>query len=129
MRGEIVGGMGARDEPPGDNIKSSLGFLRRFAKTSTQLLPLLANVQVVRQWAGLYDVSPDGRPIVGESKHATNMTLLAGFTGHGFMMAPIIGKLCAERLVKGATVDYFDKNGPDRFEHGIATNEESMIIG
>jgi hypothetical protein len=45
------------------------------------------------------------------------------------MMAPVIGKLCAERLVRGARVEYFDKNGPDRFEHGIGANEESMIIG
>jgi sarcosine oxidase subunit beta len=129
MRGEIVGGMGDPDEPSSYNQTSSLAFVRRFAKAATELLPLLGNVQVVRQWAGLYDVSPDGRPIIGESSRIPNMTLLSGFTGHGFMMAPIMGKLCAERLVKGVRVDYFDKNGPDRFALGIGKNEESMIIG
>lgn len=129
MRGEIVGGMGDPDEPSSFDQSSSLAFLRRFARSATELLPPLANVQVVRQWAGLYDVSPDGRPILGESEKAPSMTLLCGFTGAGFMMAPIIGKLCAERLVKGKKVDYFDKNGPDRFRNGIAENTESMIIG
>jgi sarcosine oxidase subunit beta len=129
MRGEIVGGMGDPDEPPGYDTSSTLGFLRRFARASTALIPALGNVQVVRQWAGLYDVSPDGRPILGEPAAARNMTLLSGFTGHGFMMGPIIGKLCAERLVRGARVAYFEENGPDRFEHGIGANRETMIIG
>jgi sarcosine oxidase subunit beta len=129
MRGEIVGGMGDPDEPEGENQGSSLEFLRRFARAATTLLPALRHVQVVRQWAGLYDVSPDGRPILGEARAAPNMTLLAGFTGHGFMMAPMIGKLAAERLVLGRRVKYFDDNGPDRFADGVKPNEESMIIG
>lgn len=129
MRGEIVGGMGDPDEPAGDRSGSSLDFVRRFARSATSLIPALGNVQVVRQWAGLYDVSPDGKPILGEPEAVPNMTLLAGFTGHGFMMAPIIGKLAAERLVRGTRVPYFDAHGPDRFQHGIATNQESMIIG
>jgi sarcosine oxidase subunit beta len=129
MRGEIVGGMGDPNEGSSSSSASSLEFLRRFAKSAVALLPALGNVQVVRQWAGLYDVSPDGRPILGEPEAAANMTLLAGFTGHGFMMAPVIGKLCAERLVRGARVEYFDKNSPDRFKLGIGANEESMIIG
>jgi sarcosine oxidase subunit beta len=129
MRGEIVGGMGDPEEASSYDQTSSLGFLRRFAKHATELIPLLGNVQVVRQWAGLYDYSPDGRPVLGESKRIENLTLLCGFIGHGFMMAPIIGKLCAERLVKGAKIDYFEKNNPDRFEHGIGRMEESMIIG
>lgn len=129
MRGEIVGGMGDPDEPSSYNMSSSLGFLRRFAKTATQLLPQLGNVQVVRQWGGLYDVSPDGRPILGEAQRVQNLTFLSGFTGHGFMMAPAIGKLCAERLVRGERVPYFEENGPDRFLSGISENKETMIIG
>lgn len=129
MRGEIVGGMGDPDEPDGYTSTSSLDFIRRFATSATALIPALGNVQVVRQWAGLYDVSPDGKPILGEPEAVPNMTLLAGFTGHGFMMAPIIGKLAAERLVRGTRVPYFDAHGPDRFKNGIAANQESMIIG
>lgn len=129
MRGEIVGGMGDADEPEGYRTSSSLDFVRRFAASATSLIPALGNVQVVRQWAGLYDVSPDGKPILGEPAAVPNMTLLAGFTGHGFMMAPIIGKLAAERLVRGTHVPYFEAHGPDRFKDGIAVNKESMIIG
>lgn len=129
MRGEVVGGMGDPDEPSSWNQSSSLAFLRRFARAATGLLPALGNVQVVRQWAGLYDVSPDGRPILGEAAGVSNLTSLSGFTGHGFMMAPIIGKLCAERLVRGSRVPYFDENGADRFRAGVGRNEESMIIG
>ncbi|MCK6549698.1 FAD-binding oxidoreductase [Myxococcota bacterium] len=129
MRGEIVGGMGDPNETSSFNQSSSLGFLQRFSRAATKLIPHLGNVQVMRQWAGLYDVSPDGRPILGEAPGLANLTHLAGFTGHGFMMAPIISKLCAERLVKGAKIDYFDKNGPERFAKGAVKNEESMIIG
>ncbi len=128
-RGEIVGGMGDPNEPSSFDIGSSLAFLRRFARSATAIMPILAHVQVVRQWAGLYDASADGNPVIGEAEKVPNLTFLTGFTGHGFMMAPVIGELCAKRLVKGEKLEYFEKNGPDRFKYGVAAHKESMIIG
>ena len=129
MRGEIVGGMGDPDEPEGMNQRSSLDFVRRFARSATRLIPKLGHVQVVRQWAGVYDVSPDGRPLLGEPREARNVTFLAGFTGHGFMMAPTIGELCAERIARGHRSSFFEQHHVRRLEHGIGRNEETMIIG
>ncbi len=130
MRGEIVGGMGDPDEPPGMNFDSSFTFLRRFARAATSLVPRLAATRVIRQWAGCYDVTPDGHPIVGEVPEVKDFIHLVGFGGHGFMMAPAVTELCARWIAKGEKDPYFDKYVVDRFAGGKSGFEsESMIIG
>ncbi len=55
-------------------------------------MPRLGHVKVVRQWAGPYDVSPDGNPIVGELPGVPGFYVVCGFGGHGFMMAPVVAR-------------------------------------
>jgi sarcosine oxidase, subunit beta len=130
MRGEIVGGMGDPDEPEGMNFGSSLRFATRFARAATDLCPSLSGVRVVRQWAGAYDVTPDGHPIVGEVPEVKDFLQLAGFVGHGFMMAPAVTELCAEWIATGRKDPFFDRYTVDRFRGGgTGYAAESMIIG
>src|SRR6185295_6726437 len=67
LRGELVGGISIEDTP-GDDVRlgSRLAFVTKMARALTALMPRLGDVKVVRQWAGPYDVSPDGNPMVGE---------------------------------------------------------------
>ncbi len=65
-------------------------------------LPALAHAEVVRGWAGLYDISPDNHPIMGESE-VPGFYLACGFSGHGFMHGPVAGKLMAEVILEGRT--------------------------
>src|SRR5205823_12217908 len=61
--------------------------------------PSAAGAPVARAWAGLYDMTPDAHPIigwVGEGVYAA-----CGFSGHGFMQAPAVGRAVAEELVEG----------------------------
>src|SRR5262249_56743901 len=60
LRGEIVGGISMPEAPGPHAIRmgSSLGFLQTMARAITEVMPLLAAVKVVRQWAGPYDMSP-----------------------------------------------------------------------
>jgi glycine/D-amino acid oxidase-like deaminating enzyme len=92
------------------------------------LVPRLADVKVLRQWAGPYDVSPDGKAILGEPPGVPGFFLACGFVGHGFMMAPVIGKLYAEWLTGGARHEVFEQCRLQRFAEGTVERED-MILG
>ncbi|MDF1562262.1 MAG: FAD-binding oxidoreductase [Deltaproteobacteria bacterium] len=130
MRGEIVGGMGDPDEPPGLTFESSFEFATRFAEAATNLIPALRGVRVLRQWAGCYDVTPDEHPIVGETPGLPGFVQLVGFGGHGFMMAPAVTESCARWLTGGDKDPFFDRYTLERFaDGGTGYASESMIIG
>jgi sarcosine oxidase subunit beta len=126
QRGEIVGGMGDPAEPPGTDQGSTLRFLARFARAATALVPRLAGVKVIRQWAGLYDVTPDRRPVLGPAGYA-NFHQLSGFVGHGFMMAPAVAELYADLLAGRGRDEIFDRFGLERFLYGAGPREDFVI--
>jgi sarcosine oxidase subunit beta len=127
-RGEIVGGIGSDYVPPGLDQGSSHAFLGRYAKALVRTCPVLADVKVLRQWAGCYDLSPDANPIVGEVDGIERLYLASGFMGHGFMMAPVIGKLLAEVIAQGTIVPEFERWNLRRFKEGKLLSE-NMILG
>jgi sarcosine oxidase subunit beta len=126
QRGELVGGMGDPDEPSGMGQGSTLRFLARFARAATALVPRLAGVGVVRQWAGLYDFTPDRRPILGPAGFA-NFLQLCGFVGHGFMMAPAVAEAYADLLAGRGRDEIFDRFGVERFARGGGPKEDFVI--
>ena len=128
MRGEIVGGVSNTRVPEGLDQESSLRFLGLYARELTRTMPILGSVRVLRQWAGCYDLTPDGSPIVGRVDGYEGLVLLCGFMGHGFMMAPIMGQLTARHLMKGEERELFDRWNLSRFERGELL-QESMILG
>jgi len=101
--GEIVGGIGDPDEPSSFNISSSLEFLERFTSVVVRYLPAMRKIKVMRQWAGLYDVTPDARPILGPVDELPGFIQAHGYSGHGFMIHPMVTKLLAEHIVDGKT--------------------------
>lgn len=129
MRGEIVGGISMHDEGPTISMGSRLRFLAHYARSLTRLMPVLGDIKVLRQWAGPYDLSPDGNPILGEPPDRPGFFLACGFVGHGFMMAPIVGDLYAEWLTGGARHEIFDRWLLARFEAGGAIEKEDFNIG
>jgi sarcosine oxidase subunit beta len=92
---------------------------------------VLAGVKVLRQWAGCYDLTPDANPIVGEVDDVEHFYQASGFMGHGFMMAPVVGKHLAA-AVAGDTRDpassLLEPWKLRRFKEGKLL-AEGMIIG
>jgi sarcosine oxidase, subunit beta len=87
--------------------------------------PPAADTTIESSWAGLYDMTPDAHPIVG--RIADGVYAACGFSGHGFMQSPAVGRALAEQIL-GATpsVDL----GPyalERFELG-ATFPERLVL-
>jgi len=131
MRGEIVGGCSL---PPQITYStgSTLRFLTTYARRLVALVPVMAGIKVLRQWAGAYDQSPDGNPIVGAVDEAPDFYLACGFVGHGFMMAPMVGALYAEWLTGGDRHELFERFRLARFrgEAGAAgADREDFNIG
>jgi sarcosine oxidase subunit beta len=126
-RGEIVGGIGNAYVPPGLDQGSSHAFLGRYARSLLRACPVLGGIKVLRQWAGCYDLTPDANPIVGAVDGVDEFYQASGFMGHGFMMAPVVGKRLAD-LVAGDPVPEFHRWNLRRFKEGTLL-EEGMIIG
>jgi sarcosine oxidase subunit beta len=61
--------------------------------------PAAAGTAVADAWAGLYDMTPDAHPIVG--RIADGVYAACGFSGHGFMQSPAVGRALAEEIVLG----------------------------
>jgi len=130
MRGEIVAGIGDPHERPGINFSSSFDFLKRVSKGITDLFPVLGDVRVMRQWSGMYDVTPDNKPVLGPSPGVENLIQLNGASGHGFMVSPMTTKLTAELILHGKTRSM--DIAPflvSRFDRPLDVQPDAMVIG
>lgn len=127
MRGELVGGMGYPHHD-GPSWASSLEFVQAMAAGLTRVFPNLGSVNVLRQWAGSYDMSPDHKPILGATPGVENLYVACGLAGHGFMIAPMAGQLIAELISDGKTSMDIRKFRLGRFAEGDA-QMETMVIG
>jgi len=128
MRGEIVGGISNHEVPEGLDMNSSHRFLALYGKALVNTCPILGSVKVLRQWAGCYDLTPDANPIVGEVDEIEGFYQASGFMGHGFMMAPVMGRLIAQYVAEGTALPMFERWNLRRFKEGRLLSE-SMIIG
>jgi len=61
--------------------------------------PPAAGTRIARAWAGLYDVTPDAHPIIGPV--GDGLYAACGFSGHGFMQSPAVGRAVAQELLFG----------------------------
>lgn len=59
-------------------------------------IPKLAHAKIVRTWAGYEDVSYDGVPVISPVEEVPGLILACAFTGHGFGIAPVVGKLLSQ---------------------------------
>jgi sarcosine oxidase subunit beta len=128
MRGELVGGLGTHTEESME-WTSSLEFLREFSRSTVRLLPRLGPARVLRQWAGSYDKTPDAKPILGVAANGpSNLVQANGFSGHGMMISPMVGRLVAQ-LVCGQKTDLdLRRFALERFADGDV-EPDPLVIG
>ncbi|WP_366924244.1 FAD-binding oxidoreductase [Metallumcola ferriviriculae] len=125
--GSLLLGVGDPDHEVKDfNEESTWQFLKDVAQKVTYHLPLLKEVRVVRQWAGLYDITPDSQAILGKTD-VEGFYLDIGWSGHGLQLAPIVGKMMAQ-LITGEKPD-IDISCMDinRFKQGRLIPEPACV--
>lgn len=103
-----------------------LTFVERSLAAAATLLPLLHDLPVRRIVAGTYDTTPDHRAILGTAPGLDHLYLAAGFSGHGFMVAPAVGDLLAGLVAGDAPDPLLEAFSPDRF--GTRTADEGLQI-
>lgn len=125
--GSFIMGYGDPDEPHSYTIDSSWDFLETMAKKTIKLLPPLGELRIVRQWAGLYNMTPDRQPILGGHPDLEGYYMAVGFSGHGFMLGPITGILMSEYILGEKTSIDISKLDAARFDRGELVLEPSVV--
>lgn len=126
--GNVVGGIGNPDEAPGLNQMSSFWFLRKMSKTLVDFIPNFSGVNMIRQWAGFYDTTPDAQPILGEVPDVDRFFQVNGFSGHGFMVSPMVTKITSEMILGETPSMNVDRLSIERFE-GVDLEQEYSVVG
>jgi len=126
--GQIVGGIPIPEERSGYRTMPTISFMQHMARTLTRYAPGLKHVNMLRHWTGFYDVTPDARPILGEVKELKGFIQCNGFSGHGFMISPMVSKLLVDLIVDHKTPDVLISLNLDRFK-GKKIEREMSVVG
>jgi len=127
-RGEFVGGSEVDNIPPSHSIRSTFGFLELAAERVVQLIPALAQAALLRQWAGIIDMTPDLGPLLGEVEGIKGFVLDCGWGGYGFMASPAAGKLMADYLIDGVKPTQLVPFALSRFKENKTIREASLVV-
>jgi sarcosine oxidase subunit beta len=123
-KGELV--IGAEIDPYQSYcMKGTLPTLEQMATYTLELFPQLHGVRILRQWAGICDMTPDFAPIIGASQQVSNFYMDVGWGTYGFKAAPISGKCMAELIATGRTPGLIEPFSPARFETGNLVGEKA----
>lgn len=112
MRGEILGTMGFMP-PSFDLSECTSDFLYRFAEETVRLIPSFKHLRIIRQWVGICDMTPDLMPIVGQLDEG--LYIMCGNYDYGITLAPIVGQLLADNIVRGKPSPLLKAFDPHRF--------------
>jgi sarcosine oxidase subunit beta len=127
--GGILMGMGSPSERPSFDTTSDERFVaEELLPTAVRVFPPIESASIEHSWVGLYEMTPDRHPIIGEAPGVRGFYLANGFSGHGFQHAPVVGKLLSELIVDGAasTVDVSGL-GLERFASGDLVREGHVV--
>jgi sarcosine oxidase subunit beta len=108
FRPESLGFLLAWNDPedrPGFKTDFDPGFVEKILLRAANRVPIFENLAVnpKRAWAGLYEVTPDHHAILGPVEEPAGFYLANGFSGHGVMHAPAMGKVLADLILHGGT--------------------------
>jgi FAD-dependent oxidoreductase domain-containing protein 1 len=117
------------DEPGGENFDvDQQRWNTEFLPALTSRIPVFRELRDVEGWAGLYEMTPDHNPVLGEHPALRGFFFANGFSGHGLMMSPATGKIVSE-LVRLGRSETFDVSifAPDRFARGALVHDAATI--
>ena len=123
-KGELV--LGAEIDPyQSYSMKGTLPTLEQIAAHTLELFPQLHGVRVLRQWAGVCDMTPDYAPVIGVAPEVENFYMDVGWGTYGFKAAPVAGKFVAELIATGKTHKLIEPFSPARFQTGKLVGEKA----
>lgn len=113
-RGEMI--VGAEyDRAPGYSYAATFDLLAGSSAKAAAYLPFLNDLRILRQWAGVCDISPDASPIMGKTP-VEGFLVTTGWGTWGFKAIPAGGEQMAELIATGRTPELIAPFSYDRFE-------------
>jgi sarcosine oxidase subunit beta len=107
--------------PPAGELDSAL-------QRAIAVLPALAEARLANVWGGLLDMTPDALPIIERAAEVSGLIVAAGFSGHGFCLGPVTGRIVRDLVVSGRTDQPIAPFRRDRF-HGARTQAAATLHG
>jgi sarcosine oxidase, subunit beta len=109
----------------GDPQEDQGGWRANVRSAFEELLPQLVFVALPTLVEGIYDVTPDHQAILGRVRD--RVWVAAGFSGHGFMQAPAVGRIIAESIIDGREDAALNVLDPGRFSEGRLVPEPQIV--
>ncbi len=116
LRGEIVAGVVHPHQPAGLDHRASPAGLGRIAHHVLAKAPRLAGLRVVRQWAGVYDVTPDRKAMIGPATALGGFIQANGDNGRGIAFTPYFAELLAGWIDTGERPAALEPFDPSRYD-------------
>jgi sarcosine oxidase subunit beta len=125
-RGEIIGGAEIPERPK-HTLACDLPAMAATAKVYRDMLPSLAQLRILRHWAGMIHATPDFGPLIGTHPNYQNLWISAGWS-YGFASAPAVGELLAKAILTGDIDSRIAPFAIDRFERGASVREGGIVL-
>lgn len=124
----VLFGMSNEKETPGFKFSIDEAYREKTLERAMERLPLLGKAEIAREWAGVYEVTPDHHPILSKAQALDGFYVAAGFSGHGFMHSPATGMVMSEIILDGRlkTIDVSELY-LERFKEGRLIEEANVI--
>ncbi|MBB5158615.1 NAD(P)/FAD-dependent oxidoreductase [Saccharopolyspora phatthalungensis] len=123
----VIGG-NDRDVPSSEVAQVDWSRVSGLAEALSNRFPVLENLEIVRGWAGLREMTPDDHAIVGPVDAVPGLWVAAGFSGHGFMQSPAVGEALAQWLLDGSPDLDLDPLRLERFGGRTAAALETAVF-
>ena len=125
-RGEVVGGTEV-PERPRMSLSTDLPVLAATAKVYAAMFPRLAQLRVLRHWAGLIHATPDFGPLIGEHPDLKGLWFSAGWS-YGYAGGPGAGVLLAKAIATGEIDDRIKPFALDRFDRECPIHDPAVVL-
>jgi len=125
-RGEVVGGAEVPERPQ-VTLASDLSSLTATARVYCDMLPPLARLRILRQWAGLIHATPDFGPLIGPHPQLANLWVTAGWS-YGYASSAAVGELLARSIVTGTVDSILQPFAVDRFDRNAPVVEGGIVL-
>ncbi|MFQ6070102.1 MAG: NAD(P)/FAD-dependent oxidoreductase [Candidatus Aminicenantales bacterium] len=124
---KMLMGMSDPEEPSSFNTHVDRSSLEKLTEVAVHRAPLLERAKIVRGWAGLYSITADGNPIIGELPEVKGFFCALGFSGHGFQHGPAVGLILSELISEGKTDFDLSPFAHDRFGKKALRGERRVV--
>jgi len=126
-RGEIVGGCEVAGDVAGLTLASDLPVIAHYARHLVEIMPSLADLRILRQWAGHIHASADFGPLLGAHPDCRDLWISAGWS-YGIAGAPAGGDLLAKAIATGEVDARMAPFSVDRKRRGKLIEEGAIVV-